>query len=53
MSQRFEGKNLDEALTIATQTLGGERYQLTYLVLLEKRGFLGCMKRVVIDRMGR
>jgi spoIIIJ-associated protein len=49
MSQRFEGKNLDEALTAASQTLGVERHQLTYHVLLEKRGFLGGMKRVVIE----
>src|SRR5258706_16376608 len=49
MSQRFEGKNLDEALTSASQTLGVERYQLTYHVLLEKRGFLGGVKRVVLE----
>jgi spoIIIJ-associated protein len=49
MSQRFEGRNLEEALTLATQTLGAERHQLTYHVLLEKRGFLGGMKRVVIE----
>src|SRR5688500_15940268 len=49
MANRFEGKNLEEALTAASQTLGVERYQLTYHVLLEKRGFLGGMKRVVIE----
>ena len=49
MSQRFEGKSLDEALSVATQTLGVERFQLTYHVLLEKRGFLGGVKRVVIE----
>src|SRR5262245_61322785 len=49
MSQRFEGKNLDDALTNASQTLGVERYQLTYHVLLEKRGFLGGVKRIVIE----
>jgi len=49
MSQRFEGKNLEEALNAAAQTFGVERYQLTYHVLLEKRGFLGGMKRVVIE----
>src|SRR5438132_13089085 len=49
MSQRFEGKNLDEALTAATQAFGVERHQLTYHVLLEKRGFLGGVKRVVIE----
>jgi predicted RNA-binding protein Jag len=49
MSQRFEGRNLEDALTNAAQTLGVERYQLTYHVLVEKRGFLGGMKRVVIE----
>ncbi len=49
MAQRFEGKNLEEALNNAAQTFGVERYQLTYHVLLEKRGFLGGMKRVVIE----
>jgi len=49
MSQRFEGKSLDEALSVASQTLGVERFQLTYHVLLEKRGFLGGVKRVVIE----
>ena len=49
MSQRFEGKNLDDALTNASQTLGVERHQLTYHVLLEKRGFLGGVKRIVIE----
>jgi len=49
MSQRFEGKNLEEALTHAADTFGVERWQLTYHVLLEKRGFLGGVKRVVIE----
>src|SRR5436190_17102534 len=49
MSQRFEGKNLDDALTNASQTLGVERHQLTYHVLLQKRGFLGGVKRIVIE----
>jgi len=49
MAQRFEGKNLEEALNSAAQTFGVQRYQLTYHVLLEKRGFLGGMKRVVIE----
>lgn len=49
MSQRFEGRNLEEALTHASQTLGVERWQLTYHVLLEKRGFLGGVKRIVIE----
>jgi spoIIIJ-associated protein len=49
MAQRFEGKNLEEALDNAAQTFGVQRFQLTYHVLLEKRGFLGGMKRVVIE----
>lgn len=49
MSQRFEGRNVEEALTHASETLGVERWQLTYHVLLEKRGFLGGVKRVVIE----
>jgi predicted RNA-binding protein Jag len=49
MSQRFEGKNLEEALNSAREALGVDRFQLTYHVLLEKRGFLGGVKRVVIE----
>jgi spoIIIJ-associated protein len=49
MTQRFEGKNLDEALEQAAQAFSVERWQLTYHVLLEKRGFLGGVKRVVIE----
>jgi spoIIIJ-associated protein len=49
MSQRFEGRNLEEALTHASAGLGVDRWQLTYHVLLEKRGFLGGVKRVVIE----
>ena len=49
MSQRFEGRNLEEALSSAAETLGAERWQLTYHVLMEKRGFLGGVKRVVIE----
>jgi spoIIIJ-associated protein len=49
MSQRFEGRNVEEALHSAAETLGVERWQLTYHVLLEKRGFLGGVKRVVIE----
>lgn len=49
MSQRFEGRNLEEALQAAAQALGVERWQLTYHVLLQKRGFLGGFKRVVIE----
>ncbi|HYI10321.1 MAG TPA: R3H domain-containing nucleic acid-binding protein [Thermoanaerobaculia bacterium] len=49
MSQRFEGQNLDDALQTAAQALGVERWQLTYHVLLQKRGFLGGVKRIVIE----
>jgi len=49
MAQRFEGKNLEEALDLAAEGLNVQRYQLTYHVVLEKRGFLGGMKRVVIE----
>lgn len=49
MSQRFEGHNLEDALQRAVETLGVERYRLTYHVLVEKRGFLGGVKRVVIE----
>jgi predicted RNA-binding protein Jag len=49
MSQRFEGRSLEEALQSAAETLGVERWQLTYHVLLEKRGFLGGVKRVVLE----
>jgi spoIIIJ-associated protein len=49
MAQRFEGKTLDEALTMATEAFGVERVQLTYHVVLEKRGFLGGFKRVVVE----
>jgi spoIIIJ-associated protein len=49
MKRRFEGRNLDEALENAARAFGVERYQLAYHVMLEKRGFLGGMKRVVIE----
>jgi len=47
--QRFEGKSLEEALNHAAETFGVERYKLRHAVLLEKRGFLGGVKRVVIE----
>ena len=49
MSQRFEGRNLEEALEKAAEGLGVDRWQLRHTTLLEKRGFLGGMKRVVIE----
>lgn len=49
MTQRFEGNSLEEALTAASETLGVDRYQIAHRVLVEKRGFLGGIKRVVIE----
>lgn len=49
MTQRFEGRNLEEALTAAGEALGVERHRITHRVLVEKRGFLGGIKRVVIE----
>jgi spoIIIJ-associated protein len=49
MSHRFEGHNLEDALNNAAATLGVERYQLTHKILVEKRGFLGGIKRIVIE----
>lgn len=49
MPQRFEGRNIEDALNSAATALGVERYQLTHKVILEKRGFLGGVKRVVIE----
>jgi len=49
MAQRFEGKSVDEALTMAAEALGVERVQLTYHVVQEKRGFLGGFKSVVVE----
>jgi len=47
--KRFEGKTVDEALDHAAEELGIERYRLSYHVVVEKRGFLGGTKRVVIE----
>ena len=49
MAQRFEGKNVDEALTMASEAFGVDRVQLTYHVVLEKKGFLGGIKHVVVE----
>lgn len=49
MKQRFEGRNLEEALDAAARAFGVERYQLDYHVAVEKRGFLGGVKRIVIE----
>lgn len=48
-SQRFEGKTVDEAVEKAAETFGVPRYQVGYTVLSEKRGFLGGVKRLVIE----
>jgi spoIIIJ-associated protein len=48
-SQRFEGRNVDEAVEKAAETFGVPRYQVGYTVLSEKRGFLGGVKRLVIE----
>jgi len=42
-------ERLEEAVTLAAESLGVDRTRLTYHVLLEKRGFLGGVKRLVID----
>lgn len=47
--KRFEGKSVDEALDNAAEELGVDRYRLSYHVVVEKRGFLGGTKRVVIE----
>jgi spoIIIJ-associated protein len=49
MAQRFEGKSLDEALTMASEAFGVDRVHLTYHVVLEKKGFLGGIKRIVVE----
>ena len=49
MSPQFEGRTLEEALASAGDSLGVDRYRLTYHVVLEKRGFLGGIKKVVIE----
>lgn len=48
-AKRFEGKNLEEALDGAAKSFGVERFRVSYHVVLEKRGFLGGTKRVVIE----
>lgn len=46
---RFEGHNLGEALSRAAEYFGAMPDELVYHVVLEKRGFLGGIKRVVIE----
>lgn len=48
-TRRFEGRNLEEALEGAATALGVEPWRLSYHVVLEKRGFLGGTKRVVVE----
>lgn len=47
--RRFEGKSLDEAIDTAAGTLGCEPFRIKYHIVLQKRGFLGGTKRVVIE----
>ena len=47
--QRFEGKNLEEALQNAATSLGVDRFRVAYHVVIEKKGFLGGTRRVVIE----
>jgi len=47
--QRFEGHTLEEALTAAADAFGVQRHQITHRTLVEKRGFLGGIKRIVIE----
>lgn len=49
MTHRFEGHNLEDALNNAASGLGVERYKLSHRIIVEKRGFLGGIKRVVIE----
>lgn len=53
MAQRFEGRNLDEALDNAARALGVEKYRVGYYVVVERRGFLGAIKRIVIEAEAR
>ncbi len=47
--KRFEGRTVEDALDNAAEKLGVERFLLSYHVVVEKRGFLGGTKRVVIE----
>lgn len=47
--QRFEGHNLEEALARAAESLNAPLHQIDYHVVVEKRGFLGGIKRLVIE----
>jgi spoIIIJ-associated protein len=49
MTQQFEGHSLEEALAAAAEAFGVEQEKITHHVVAEKRGFLGGVKRVVID----
>jgi predicted RNA-binding protein Jag len=48
-SEQFEGRTVEEALDAAATRFGVERFQIRYHVLTEKRGFLGGIKKVVIE----
>ncbi|HEY2828813.1 MAG TPA: R3H domain-containing nucleic acid-binding protein [Thermoanaerobaculia bacterium] len=49
MTQQFEGHSLEEALAAAAEAFGVEQEKITHHVVAEKRGFLGGVKRVVIE----
>ncbi|MGA7614949.1 MAG: R3H domain-containing nucleic acid-binding protein [Thermoanaerobaculia bacterium] len=47
--RRYEGSNLEDALQKAAADLGVDTHRLDYHVVVEKRGFLGGIKRIVIQ----
>jgi spoIIIJ-associated protein len=49
MTQQFEGHSLEEAIAAAAEAFGVEQQKITHHVVAEKRGFLGGVKRVVIE----
>jgi spoIIIJ-associated protein len=48
-THRFEGHTVEEALAAAAEALGVDRSKIAHHVVSEKRGFLGGIKRVVIE----
>ena len=47
--ERYEGKNLDEALENAARSKGCSKEDLTYNVLSEKQGLFGFGSKVEIE----
>ncbi|MGH9456586.1 MAG: protein jag [Thermoanaerobaculia bacterium] len=47
--QRFEGRSLEDALATAADAFGVKPFQIDYHIVVEKRGFLGGLKRIVIE----